>query len=455
MFARPCGRCGVVLVVVLAGCTTAAQRPSQAPQNAEPTLWLVDHAAMMQASALAQAAEQQGRFSDAAGAWERAAAASRSIPSPTGIGFHVDAARASMRAGDAQRALRLLQAAADDGYWYDRSVEGDEAFKPLVGTDRFQSLLLQFRHNATAYQQAHNDPDKARLVFTDVERFWQAYDLALQQKDARQKADIFQRHHLLGGSPGLIDYHRIKTGSVEKLVETLERFPDYYKGVRAQTLKAAALEGDIRNGLRRLKALHPQGAVPDVTFVIGRLNSGGTAGPSGMLVGLDIWSWTPGVSVEGLSSGMTTLVTTATLSQLPFVVVHEHVHTLQQYAGPPTLLSEALSEGSADFLAGLALPEQARPYYYQWGLEHEAEVWRRFAADMDKQDTSAWIANLNHTEDGWSADLGYFVGARICEAYHARADNKRKAIEDLLYVTNATAILETSGYAQRFSDREK
>ena len=64
---------------------------------------------------------------------------------------------------------------------------------------------------------------------------------------------------------------------------------------------------------------------------------------------------------------------------------------------------------------------------------------------------SNWSGNNGLVEDeNWYADLGYFVGARICEAYYEQAEDKRQAIEDLLFISDPAAILEASGYAARF-----
>jgi hypothetical protein len=260
------------------------------------------------------------------------------------------------------------------------------------------------------------------------------------------KAAVFREHYLAPGTPGLIDYFHLKIGSAEALAAQVERSPGYYDGIRARTIEVQRLEPQVRAGLERLLALYPAATVPDVTFVVGRLTSGGTVGPAGMLIGVDIWSWQEGVSLDGISAGMQQLLRGSSLEMLPFVVLHEHVHTLQQYATESTLLDNALVEGSADFIAGLALPDMPKPYYYRWGLAREAMVWAAFAQEMAGSDTSRWIANQNRATAEWSADLGYFVGARIAEAYYAQADDKQQAITDLLFVKDARAILARSGY---------
>jgi hypothetical protein len=45
-----------------------------------------------------------------------------------------------------------------------------------------------------------------------------------------------------------------------------------------------------------------------------------------------------------------------------------------------------------------------------------------------------------------TADLGYFVGYRIAESYYNTAADKRKAVQDILTMTDFAEILRKSGY---------
>jgi hypothetical protein len=408
---------------------------------------------MQRFAELAGGAEEAEKFDDAAIYYERAFVASDKIPSPTGLVFGPQSAVSYVKAGSPDDALRLLEAAAEKGWTYAESIEAAEEFATLRDADRFKAAVAKMRANQDAFAESHRDPDTAKLIFDDVERFWAAYDLASKETSKSKKAAILRKHYLGPGTPGLIDYHRIKTGTMEQFVERLEESPGYYDGIRERTLMAMEFETDIRDGLRRFVDIYPEASVPDVTFVIGRLNSGGTAGPTGMLIGLDVWSWTEGVPLDGISEGFQQVVKNLDLNSLPFIVVHEHIHALQQYSGEPTVLYAALIEGSADFLAGLAMPEADKPHYYKWGLEREEMIWRRFQEEMDTKNIQNWSGNNGQVEDeDWYADLGYFIGARICEAYYEQAEDKSKAIRDLLFVSEPNAILKASGYAERFDD---
>jgi hypothetical protein len=50
----------------------------------------------------------------------------------------------------------------------------------------------------------------------------------------------------------------------------------------------------------------------------------------------------------------------------------------------------------------------------------------------------------------WPRDLGYWMGYRIARSYYDRADDKTKAVADILQLTDFAAFLRTSGYAERF-----
>jgi len=77
-------------------------------------------------------------------------------------------------------------------------------------------------------------------------------------------------------------------------------------------------------------------------------------------------------------------------------------------------------------VTGEDLARAANPY----GLAHEHELWVEFQREMNGTDASHWLYNGNSVKDR-PADLGYFVGARICGAYYARASEKGRAIREI------------------------
>ena len=421
------------------------------PPAVEPVKpsWLGDFAAMRVLVEQAHLAREDDDLLRSARLLERAAHYGRGLPSDSFFDVALASARDYVAAGHNGRAMHVLRWLVGTGYRSPKVLQQSEEFRPLRTDAGFDRLVHAATRSFEGYKKAHADPETAPLVFADVPRFWAAYDLAMSKSTDAQKAAVFRRVYFSEATPGLVDYIWLKTKSAEQLVATLQRAAPYYEGIRERTLSAAKLEPQIRDGFRRFRDIYPDAHFPPTTFVIGRLNSGGTAGAEGMLIGLDIWSYQDGIPLDGVPESLQPLMKRMRLETLPMVVLHEQIHAMQQYGGEDTLLRSVMMEGSADFLAHLALPEQPQMPYYDWGLAHESRVWAAFEPQMRTGEYSDWMANYSGEllEPDWHPDLGYFVGARICEAYYAQSADKRKAVEDLLFMTDPFAILEASGYS--------
>jgi uncharacterized protein YjaZ len=48
------------------------------------------------------------------------------------------------------------------------------------------------------------------------------------------------------------------------------------------------------------------------------------------------------------------------------------------------------------------------------------------------------------------ADLGYYIGYKICESYYRQAKDKKQAVREILETKAFTAFLQESGYAAKF-----
>lgn len=442
---------GIFLALTFLAPEICAKETDDVEKNRLNAQWLADFAAMRQLNELGQTAENEQDWLKAAKYYSRASQYGENVPGPIGMWVDFAALKAYANAGDSKALNTFMRKVANRGFRFPEYIEGNPVFSQIKDETYFKHSLEQIKTSANAYRIARSNPEDAKLVFDDVPRFWAALDLAATKKYASQKAAIYRQHYLAEGSPGLIDYHWFKTKTMERLINKIDASPQFYAGIREQTLRAASFEPQIRDGFRKLKALYPDAYFPDVTFVIGRLNSGGTAGPSGMLIGLDVWSWTKGTSLDGISPGFQKILKSSNLQRLPYIVIHEHIHSLQAYTGKSSLLRGAIQEGSADFLALKVMPEVDLPAYFVWGKNNEEQIWNRFKKEMNGTDHSNWIGN-NNADPGsdWHADLGYFIGAQISKAYYEQSTDKRQAIKDLLFVNDAQVILQQSGYANKF-----
>jgi len=223
--------------------------------------------------------------------------------------------------------------------------------------------------------------------------------------------------------------------------------PKYYAAIRPETLRIKAMTPRIRSSFRKMNELYSDATFPDVYFLIGRMNSAGTTGPNGLLIGADMFGKGLVFPNNELDEWLRTVVDS--VSNIPVVVAHELIHYQQKTEGK-TLLAAAIQEGSADFVGELISGDAINKEVRSYGLQHEKELWTQFAQEMRGTDKSHWMYEGKVT-NGRPADLGYFIGYRIAEAYYKRASDKKKAIAEILN-GDVDKLLHDSGYAERFKN---
>ncbi len=94
------------------------------------------------------------------------------------------------------------------------------------------------------------------------------------------------------------------------------------------------------------------------------------------------------------------------------------------------------------------------PAQRAYGDAHEQALWTEFAAAMHGGDTSKWLYEGDRAKDR-PADMGYYIGYKICQAYYRRAADKPEAVRRLLEMSDPDALLKESGYGARFAGPEK
>jgi hypothetical protein len=205
---------------------------------------------------------------------------------------------------------------------------------------------------------------------------------------------------------------------------------------------------------RRLAALYPDAVFPPVYFLIGQLSSGGTTGDAGQLIGAELHGADATTPLGELSDWERRVM--GRVDGLPGIVAHELMHIQQSHArggaapvegnGKQTLLAQALEEGCANFLAWTITGADPAKAADQYGIAHERELWIEFQREMNGTEASNWLYQGDRSK-ARPADLGYFMGARICGAYYRTATDKRRAIRDIFAMPSAPAFLARSGYS--------
>ena len=344
-------------------------------------------------------------------------------------------------AGHGDAAFGLLRKALDQGFHQVTALREDADLASLHADPRWPGVLAAAEANARRFRAVHSDPDGARFIATDVDLFWKAY---AKLPTAPDPAGLLRREYLDRGSVGLQDFIPNRIRSAANLLEAIQRHPRYFAAIRENTLTAAGVEAAARRSFRAFKALYADAMFPDVYFVVGALDSGGTSSSNGLLLGVDLFGGGPGVPMDEMGAWHRAVIHTP--ADLPSIVAHELIH-FQQTHPTRTLLEKAFHEGSADFLASLISEGNFNRTVYDFGHAHEAELWRQFRVEMGGTDASRWLYGSSQ-RDGRPADLGYFVGFRIAQAYHGQARDKAQAVREILTSNDIGRILAESRYGE-------
>jgi hypothetical protein len=297
--------------------------------------------------------------------------------------------------------------------------------------------------------QTHHDPDSARLITSDIPRFWRVFDsVPRDSASIRALGPIFQRVYVDSGSVGLGDFERDNIYTTDNLADLVSGHWRYYAAVKGNTLAVDTATGvtmAIRASYSRLKALCTDVVFPDVYFVIGAMNSAGISTPHGLVIGVEMNARDDSTPLAQLDAWHR--ANTGRIVDLPGIVAHELTH-FQQPTPPekPTLLVAALEEGGADFIAQLTSGVHLNRPAHLYGDAHEAALWREFSQALDATDLHGWFYNGNTSVDR-PADLGYYEGYKIAEAFYRRATDKLAAVCQIMHSTDAHDLLRRSGYA--------
>ena len=348
-------------------------------------------------------------------------------------------------AGQPQAALQALAAAQRLGFNQASLAREDADLASLHAQPEFARTVGRM----AKVEARQLDPRRAKLITSDIDLFWRAYDRAAQ--DTAHAAAIYQREYFAKGSVGLQDYFQTKIQSVRLFVANQRAKPEFYRSIRPVTQRIATLTPQIRAGFVKLKEIYPAARFPNVYFVIGRWNSGGTASGNGMLIGADMQCQAPGVALGELN--LWERNNFSSLDGLPTLVAHEQIHFIQKPSNDPSLLRGAINEGMADFLAELTTGRNPNARLQAYGRTHEKEIWADFTKEMAGKNWNNWIANGDQETATKPADLGYFVGYCICQSYYEEATDKKQAVHDILTISDYPAFLAKSRYAEKLAAR--
>lgn len=273
------------------------------------------------------------------------------------------------------------------------------------------------------------EPD---IRIDDVERFYRLYDSTGGHPSATQ----LQQDYLDPGSQGLHSLAEMRDVTGEKIAETLLKRPQIYENARRCLAMLPRVKERVAAALRKLETLYPEARFPPVTISVSRGKPVGVGSPAaGVMIGLEALCATDWMNPDPEA-------------RFVHVIAHEYAHVQQVRElvddETPTVLEASLIEGIADLVGEQISGQTAYASVAKSVPGHERDIGRAFLADQDKTDLSDWLYNSTAETQN---DVGYWVGYRIAKAYYTKAGDKKRALKELLEMTDPKAILAKSGWS--------
>ena len=204
--------------------------------------------------------------------------------------------------------------------------------------------------------------------------------------------------------------------------------------IRPATLAIGRQRGAIIAAARKLKAAYPAVIFPDLYFAIGKFEVGGTAFDTLLYVGAELKCTTSAPPLAELDPGLRGGI--SPVGAIATVCVHEIVHAQQPPQNSQTNLEGALKEGAAEYVAFRLTGRLGTPEAFTYGRQHEAAVRRQFAREAEQPIVAKWFLAIPDAATKQPGALGYYIGFRICEAYYARARDKKAALQSIIALSD-------------------
>jgi hypothetical protein len=343
-------------------------------------------------------------------------------------------------AKDTTASIQYMKQAAKAGLFDTTFITNNSRLQYITKRKEWDTIRQIVQHHTNWYA----NPARMYISFTDVLRFWKIYD----QLDAPGGDSLLINEYILEGSSGLRTFFEKRMGlQANKLIAHIRKKKKYFASIRNVSANLYQYKPAMIDAAKKLKEIYPAAIFPPTYFTIGAFEAFGTTdGGAGQLIGAEFLVDRNTVDTTELSAFEKYAI--ADTSRITGIFIHELVHSMQQTVTDNSLLARSINEGAADFITHLVLNYNINSKIHVYGNVHEKELWKQFSKKMHSEETEEWLYNGMTTTGERPADLGYYIGYKICEAYYNKTTDKKQAVKDILTIQDFKLFLEKSGYGR-------
>ena len=294
-------------------------------------------------------------------------------------------------------------------------------------------MILTSNFLSVAQPNYPRDPKEAKLIYSDLVNFMDAYQELATNKDTLQvlKTLYFDR-----GSVGLQEFIMRHQLTPELMKEAMSADPDRYALIPDFLANIDQVSQDFKALMEDYGRVMPNAMYAPTYLLVGANRGIGQASMVGQLITL--------TRVADDRAKMRQLITHE-LSHFQQAMTMGGQKYASLYSSPDNMLGLCLREGGAEFITSLVLGEITQTSALEYLEKNEDELKDKFLRDLKTQQKDFWLwASVD--QKSHPKLMGYAMGHKICEQYYDRSSDKSKALQDILRMEDDQAFIESSGY---------
>ncbi len=311
-------------------------------------------------------------------------------------------------------------------------------------------FFVWFSKSLQAQAYKTSNPESIKIITTDVDNFWYTYHKLSEAKTLGDTIQTIQKYYLGKASDGLQEYLKASNSTAVDFNNAINDHKNYLLSIRPTTTSIQNYKSKIVDAAKKLKYMCPSASFPQIYFVIGKFEVGGTQFPDLLYIGAELMCASSTSPLQEIKKDLRPMV--SNINNIATVCIHEVIHYQQKYQDAKNIFDGALIEGGADFITKQITGNTTAQSCFEYGYKHEKQLW----TDFKKQDTShnfvKWFVNIPDTLNHRPGMLGYFIGYRICEQYYRNSTNKAAALREIIELKSPKRIYNKSNYVGKDSD---
>jgi hypothetical protein len=279
-----------------------------------------------------------------------------------------------------------------------------------------------------------SNPDSIKIITTDIDNFWDTYNRLSKGQTLNDTIEIIQRYYLDKASYGLQEYIKASNSTPTDFCNAIKNHKKYLLSIRNTTTSIQNYKDKIMGAAKKLKSIYPPATFPQIYFVIGKFEIGGTQFTNLLYIGAELMCASSNSPLQEIKEDLKPTI--SNISNIATVCIHEITHYQQKYQDAKNILDGALIEGGADFITKQITGKTTAQSCFDYGYKHEKELWTDFKNEDTGKNYVKWFVNIPDTLNRRPGMLGYFMGYRICEEYCHKSTIRTAALRKIIELEN-------------------